>query len=45
MQVLDVDENINCLKPHMNIKYLCKKFILVVKTFNYQSLLPPPDNL
>ena len=26
------DENINCLKPYINIKYLCGRFILVVKT-------------
>ena len=34
IQVLDVDESINCLKPYVNIKALCGKFILVVKTFN-----------
>ena len=40
-----VDENINCLKPFINIKYLCGKFILVVKTFGYQSSLPLADIL
>ena len=34
IQVLDVGENINCLKPSINIKYLCRKFILVVKTLS-----------
>ena len=37
--MLDVDKNINCLKPYVNIKYLCGKFILVVKV-RKQTIYP-----
>ena len=35
IQALDVGENINCLRPYKNIKYLYKKFILTAKTLKF----------